>query len=239
MVKRKCIENTKCWWSTKERGDKFICPKKKDRNCPELCFKYLGMKWQMENCGLPKAKQKMQHMSITDTNEVDEMVYNQLIDIRDNILDFVQSRNNLYLCSKNIGNGKTTWAIKLLHTYIAQKCEYSEEKLFGLFISVPELLTGMYALDDNVQKEKNRRLLDSIDKIDLVVWDDVAITGLTQFQYLNLYTFINKRVFAEKSNIFTSNIITQGDLADTIGERIASRVWNTSKIIEFKGPDFR
>ena len=74
---------------------------------------------------------------------------------------------------------------------------------------------------------------------DLLILDDIAVTGLSQYDYLQLFTLVDSRVLAGKSIIFTSNNVSLKDLENAIGERLASRVWNTSEIIKLKGGDMR
>ena len=46
------------------------------------------------------------------------------------------------------------------------------------------------------------------------------------------------RVIANRANIFTGNL-GEERLKDFVGGRLASRIWNTSDVIEFVGEDRR
>ena len=225
MAKQHASKNKKCWFAES-------C----DLTTQCFCKRYECLKWQMDNSGLPVAKQKPVKMFIMDENKADEKAYKQLNSIRENIDDFVRKGENLYLCSQNVGNGKTSWAIRMLHTYFALTAENSYEHLRGVFVSVPNLFVDLRDFESNVINAEYRKLLYDVD---LVVWDDIAITGMTEYQYLQLYTFINNRVFAEKSNIFTSNVTQLEDLQDIVGQRIASRAYNMSLVVELVGADVR
>ena len=74
---------------------------------------------------------------------------------------------------------------------------------------------------------------------DLVIFDDIAVSGISQYDYNNLLMFIDNRILNGKNNIFTSNKTSKNSLEDTIGSRLASRIWDTSQIIELKGKDRR
>ena len=51
--------------------------------------------------------------------------------------------------------------------------------------------------------------------------------------------FLDHRIFSDKANIFTSNAVTKEELEKNVGAKLASRIWNTSTLIEFNGRDRR
>ena len=53
-----------------------------------------------------------------------------------------------------------------------------------------------------------------------------------------LFNMVDARVNLGKSNVFTSNMDYAG-LVNTVGERIASRIFNTSEKVRFDGKDKR
>ena len=81
--------------------------------------------------------------------------------------------------------------------------------------------------------------LENLKNVDLVIWDDIAVSGMSQYDFTQLYTIIDKRILAEKSNIFTSNQPTVEGFAKMMGNRLASRIYYTSEIVELKGKDMR
>ena len=198
-----------------------------------MCQTYLQLKWQMDNSGLSVIQQKPIEMRIV--NEVDRRVYKWLAIYRENIVENTLAGNNLYICSKNTGNGKTSWAIRMLHSYLHHTAVGNYDNLKGMFISVPDLLIKLKDWDNPIPASYRR----SIESVDLVVWDDIAIAGISSFDYVQLYTLLNNRLSAGKSNIITGNCVSKDDLVNLIGERLATRIWNTSEIIEFKGKDVR
>ena len=76
-------------------------------------------------------------------------------------------------------------------------------------------------------------------KADIVIWDDVAATKLSDYDIMQLLTILDERIDCGKTNIYTSNITSMRLLESVIGSRLASRIWNNSTIIEFKGKDRR
>lgn len=199
------------------------------------CLTYLQLDWQMKHSGLPESKQRPITLYLSQDNQCDKDEYRRLADIRKNIVEFVQSGNNLYICSHNAGNGKTSWSIKMLQTYFHHTASGNYENLKGMYISVIELLLKLKDFNNPLPK----RYKDNLETVDVVVWDDIALTGISQYDFTQLYSIINNRIFAGKSNIFTSNIVKYDELEKILGSRLASRIYNTSEIIELKGMDMR
>lgn len=215
--------NSECWY-------KDTC---KD-NC-DTCAVFFQMNYQMEHSGLPKAKQKPISLYLTDDNSGDEKAYNRLADIRKNIVDFVQSGKNLYICSKVTGNGKTSWAIKMLHTYFHYTAVGNYDNLKGMFVSTADLLLKLKDFNNPLSQTYK----DNLENVDLVIWDDIALTNMSQYDYTQFYNIIDKRILAEKSNIFTTNCTDVKKLAELIGAKTASRIYYTSEVVELKGKDMR
>ena len=162
--------------------------------------------------------------------------FKRLAAIQDDIVEFVTSGSNLYLFSSTCGNGKTTWAIKLLLQYFNEVWVCNNFKERGLFINVPTFLTKVKTVigKPDEQFEAVRTLLT---EVDLVVWDDIASTRLSDFDYNTLLTYVDKRTVEGKSNIFTGNVCP-GDLESYLGQRLTSRVLSSS-LIELRGEDKR
>lgn len=212
--------NSDCWYIN-------VC----NDDCSN-CVIYPQMKWQFDNSGLPKSKYKPIDLYASDE---DYNAFVDLSDIRKNITDFVEQGKNLYLCSINPGTGKTSWAIKMLQTYFHYVAEGSIFNVRGMFVSVPEFLLKSKDFSNPLSNEYKENLRNC----DLLILDDIAVTGLSQYDYLQLFTLVDNRMLAGKSIIFTSNNVSLKDLEASVGERLASRIWRTSKIVELKGGDMR
>lgn len=215
--------NSECWY-------KDTC----NDDCGR-CNVFFQMKYQMEHSGLPKAKQKPISLYLTDDNSGDKDAFYRLADIRKNIVDFVEQGNNLYICSKLTGNGKTSWAIKMLHTYFHYTAVGNYDNLKGMFINTTELLLALKDFNNPLPKS----YIDNLKNVDLVIWDDVAVSGMSNYDFTQLYSIVDKRILAEKSNIFTSNQPDVNEFANLMGSRLASRIYYTSEVIELKGKDMR
>lgn len=203
--------------------------------CDEHCIRLLEMRYLMNHSGLPENKQRP--IPLTPVN-ADIDAFDRLVDIKNNIVEFVNSGNNLYLTSKYCGNGKTSWSIKLLLKYFDEVWAGNGFRTRGVFLHIP---TFFMRMKNNIsdRDEEFLQLRDSIMNADLVVWDEIANTGLTKYEYEQLLAYIDYRLLSGKSNIYTSNITDIEDVQKMLGIKLASRVYNSSEIIEFNGKDRR
>lgn len=182
-------------------------------------------------------KQRQVGKLFTDQDGTDLHEFQRLADLEKKMDAFVDTGANLYLHSYNCGNGKTSWSIRLMVGYFNKIWYKSTFKCQALFISVPRYLL---ALKENISNKNdyaefiNKNVLDA----DLVVWDDIATKMGTEFELNHLLNIINTRMDNGKSNIFTSNLGSK-ELANSLGERLASRICNKSIDIELHGADKR
>jgi DNA replication protein DnaC len=107
----------------------------------------------------------------------------------------------------------------------------------GVFISVPEFLDRNREIISNRDLEFTQLRQDMID-CDLVIWDDISSVKLTDFQHSLLINYIDARMLAGKSNIFTGNV-ELNKLSDYVGGRLASRIGNGSELVQFNDRDKR
>ena len=166
--------------------------------------------------------------------EVDEGSFIQLSQL--NMKEFVETGRILYIWSSNCGNGKTTWSIKLMLQYFNEKWAGNGFTQRGIFINVPSFIT---AHKNNISKQDDKlfETISNLTNVDLVVWDDIAITQLTDYETSILLSYIDQRVLNLKCNIFTGNLSPE-ILKSKIGERLSSRILS-GYIIELKGGDNR
>lgn len=212
------IEN--CWY-------KGAC----NLECSNSCIRYLEMSYLIFNSGIPIALQTPPPLEAG----VDYDAYMELQGIKEDIVNFVNNGENLLIASNTTGNGKTTWAIKLLLKYFDEIWAGNGFRVRGKFVHVPTLLIKLKDFNNPLNEEEKNRLLNC----DLIVWDDIASTGLSQYDYSQLLTYIDQRVLSRKANIFTSNAVSKEDYEKALGIKLTSRIVNTSKLVVFKGKDRR
>ena len=170
----------------------------------------------------------------------DEQVFKELNDIKLNIKDFVNRGDNLLICSNNCGNGKTTWAIKLLKEYIVDISNTKfKNNCPGLFINVTNFLNEKkLAISDPEMHQKVIETERNILSAKLVVFDDLGVKDISQFDMGNLYYWIDERTNNLKSCIFTSNLMPK-QLKTILDERLYSRIVKYSTIKDIKDGDNR
>ena len=214
-----------CWY-------KDVCNADVDCN---MCIRFEEMSYLMENSNLPKNKQKPIPL---DAPECDIEAFRRLNDIKSDIVDFVDCGSNLYIASKNTGNGKTTWAIKLMLRYFNEIWAGNGFNVRALFIHVPTFL--LKCKDFKTTDAEFEKLKKQLFEVDLVVWDDIASTSITGYDYSQLLVYIDNRLLSEKSNIYTGNCDSREMLDEKLGNKLSSRIWNSqTEIITFKGGDQR
>lgn len=172
-----------------------------------------------------------------DADGTDLEEFKQLKQIQDNIIDFINNGHQLLIHSKGCGNGKSSWALRLLQTYFNKIWLKSELACKALFINVPHFLL---ALKDNItsKSEYIQHIKENVLTCDLVIWDDIGTKNSTSFESENLLSMIEGRILNNKANIFTSNLNDQ-ELHDALGDRLASRICNLGYNITFNGGDKR
>lgn len=178
---------------------------------------------------IPPNKQQPEQLKLSAGRDIKK--YEYLNNVKENINEFVQDGCNLYLYSPYYGNGKTTWSIKLMSKYFSNIWNGNGTRCRGLFINVDEFLMAKR----NAIKRPDIRLEEMeklIPTVDLIVWDDIGVTKLKEYDHQILFSLINPRIVNNKANIFTSNVIDE-QLDDNIGGRLSSRILDTSTIVEF------
>lgn len=213
------MRNEDCWYNK-------VCTYETCTNC----IRYSEMKYLMDNSGIPKNRQRVQELEAGRDYEA----FVKLADIKSDIDVFVENGSNLYICSNETGNGKTSWAIKLLLKYFDSIWAGNGFRVRGYFQHVPTLFNTLKDFSKNHDTLKN-----VLETADLIVWDDIAASKLSDYDVTQILSIIDIRVSEAKSNIYTGNIVSQEALIKAVGNRLASRIWNCSDVVEFLGRDRR
>lgn len=217
-----------CWF-------KGICTNYNTDICNCGCPLYCQYYYLINLANVPVQLQYPQNQKLNAGIDIEK--YKYLADLKDNILQFVDEGQNLFLYSKYYGNGKTTWSIKLLSSYFSKIWSGNGTKCKGLFINVDDFLMKK----KSAISQKNYRLLqieELIPNVDIVIWDDIGCTKLSDYDHSILFPLINSRISSHKCNIFTSNVIDD-EFVNNVGGRLASRILETSTIVEFNNPPQR
>jgi DNA replication protein DnaC len=194
----------------------------------------MEMHYLMSSSRIPPARQ---YFNPLYPPKEDNKAFLELQDIKENILSFIAAGTNLYIYSEHAGNGKTTWAIKLMQQYFNEVWAGNGFRVRGLFIHVPSFLVKIKEIigykDDEFEELRNQLFT-----ADLVIWDDIAATKLGDYDHSILLTYIDQRNLNMLSNIYTGNLHSEA-LTAALGTRLSSRVWNESRRIKLVGNDRR
>jgi DNA replication protein DnaC len=166
-------------------------------------------------------------------------VYKELNRWRLDVKYNVYRGKGLFLYSETKGNGKTSWACKILNEYLKKVCLTNNLKCRGIFVNVPDFLQGVrneISTDGNDMHE----LVDHIKEADIVVWDDIGVEKPSDWVREQLYILINYRESNNLSQVYTSNInLSTLQNEKYLGGRIVSRINGQCDKYEFKGDDRR
>ncbi len=197
--------------------------------------------WSRSN--VPKAQWKVHNLT-PDPEDVE--AYDRLNHIKEYVWSFFyQHHHHLIICGKNLGCGKTSWALKIMGSYFSQCSDDfdgidvdSLDRVVdkGVFLPTVSFLADLKQFGSN---EKSRQLYERVKKSELVIFDDVAAVPMSKYDYNILYALADTRIFAGLPCIFTTNAVSEDELAKELGPRIAARIWRPSTIIEIKGKGYR
>lgn len=227
MEKEIIKENQNCWLY--ENQCNHI-------DCDKFCLRRFKLDILYNEAQL-SLKQRVRVPLKLDEDKLDKESFEYLAQIERNIDRFVKDGGNLYIYSSTTGNGKTSWALRMIQAYLNKIWYNSELTCRALFINVPRYLL---AIKDNISQKSDyvQHIKDNVLKADLVVWDEVGTKGLTQFEHENILNIINARIDAGKANVYTSNL-SDDELHLAVGDRLYSRIAILSDGVELLGSDKR
>jgi DNA replication protein DnaC len=140
-----------------------------------------------------------------------------------------EGRDGLFLHGPP-GTGKTHLAIALLKDHGRME--------WGSFVTVASLLMELRDSFRDKAERSEREIIEHYAKVQLLVLDDLGAEKTSEFALQSLYIIIDKRYSEMRSTIITSNL-TVDEIAEKVGDRIASRIAGMCKVIELKGRDRR
>lgn len=173
-----------CWY-------KRICTEQ----CSENCIRYKLMYSLFKQSNLPEALWNYKELIC---HEKDLQVYKKLQAKSDAILNFIEEGNNLYIYSENCGNGKTTWAIRLMYSYFDKIWHKSCFDCKALFVSVPKFL---YNCKRSISQDVKgfEELCNLISNVDLVIWDDIGEMKASDYEHQILFQYIDDRINSKRA----------------------------------------
>ena len=200
-----------------------------NKECNMACGTFNEFKYLLDNSGIPEMYKEPKKLY---PEKIDLEAFKTLAKIKSDIENFVDSNRQLYLWSKNCGNGKTAMTCKILLTYMAL---ISTGNGFNLdngvyFCYVPDLIT----LTTSFENKDRDTILRAIMTRKVVVLDDIgSANSKSDFVATTLSQIIDTRYRNNLATIYTSNL-SEDELSNHYGSRIADRILSDISI-ELKG----
>ena len=173
-------------------------------------------------------------------SHVDFEAYQQLHSIQQKVNEFAYQGKAVFIYSRNKGNGKSSWACKLLREFIIRFFVQNPEEHPPLFIDMRRFFSEFHPKSWS-QTDYVQKIIRDVYDSPLVVWDDIFFNYQEDIEKINwLSSVIETRILNLKSNIYTSNTNPrQEGLEDVLGSALYSRVLRTCEMVEFNGADRR
>jgi DNA replication protein DnaC len=132
----------------------------------------------------------------------------------------------------SVGTGKTHLAVH------AGRVALRNDVSGVFFTTVTDLLSDLRQTfhDDSPVTEK--QIMAHVRSVDLLILDDAAVEKQTDWTQDALYRVINARYETEMATIVTANT-SMDAMRDRLGERLVSRLYERSLVLDFTGPDYR
>jgi DNA replication protein DnaC len=183
------------------------------------------------NCGMPDASRYIKSLKPLSSNEV--VAYKKLQVVKDNIVEYVKNGRDLFITSDNIQTGKTSWAIKIMYRFFDRIWSGNGFRCRGFFVYMPDFVLNLKSMNYKETSEY-KEICKNLETADLVIWDDITFSRLSEYEQSILYPLFNKRSMSDnKLNIYTG--INSADITALLGYGIASKILNAEKIV-FDGP---
>lgn len=181
---------------------------------------------------------KMYHRDIPlQAGKDDIEVFKKLQDFKMNVKEKVSNGEGLYIWGRTTGNGKTTWAGKIVNQYFRRSIADTGIEFEGVYINVPTFMENLRQSYGKEDIEFNY-LMEKVYKSKIAIFDDIGSERPSEWVRERLYTIINHRVSNGLTTIYTSNV-DLNELEARLGSRICSRIAGSCEVLEIVGQDRR
>lgn len=208
---------------------------KKDRSaCSELCGGYRVLRALYNLSRIPE---RYRYSIVLEANMNDLPAFEALNEYKEAVLEKVEAGEGLYIWGKSTGCGKTSWACKIMGYYFRKIAFTTGLENEGLYIFLPTFLEDLR--DNYDSKDPDfEQVLSMVKECKLLIIDDIGAERVTEWVRERMVSIINTRVSNNLATIYTSNLSPE-ELKSGLGDRVASRVLGSSKVIEISGGDWR
>ena len=202
-----------------------------DGECYKMCVDFNEIDLMMHNANIPH--KYIQPVVLYPSCKEDVESFEILNEIKKNIAVMVAQGFNLYIKSNQRQNGKTSWGIKILQTYIHHLIGKPGSKDRALYLDLNEYLRELKLSFDS--KDKDFKAIEKVMReCDLLVLDGIDEVRLSEYERNYLKMIIKSRLANNLSNIFIGRN-TAGNLINAIGNDLKYYVEDNSTVISIYG----
>lgn len=223
----KTISEMKCYASD-------YCQKDKS-SCSDVCGGYRVLRALYNLSRIPERYRYT--IALKPENGEDLEAFTTLDNYKNDVLSMVDEGRGLYIWGKSTGNGKTSWACKIMSYFFRKIAFNTGLENEGLYIFLPTFLEDLRDNYDNKDPEFDE-VLRMIKTCRLLIIDDIGAERVTDWVRERMVSIINTRVSNNLTTIYTSNLSPE-ELRGELGDRIASRVLGSSQVVEITSGDRR
>ena len=207
------------------------------KSCSYKCGKFKKLKYLFRASEIPKDYlEPMPFTESPDLKNSTDLKTACLLEIRDNIVFYVESGFNAVFYSKQTGTGKTSWACTIAKHFIFRRMMKNMLEPEAFYLNTAEyfsLIKSSMSLKDEAIHIEIAQLNNLIKDVPLLVIDDIGAEKPSEFVRERLYQIINYRSSNKKSTIYTTNLdFNSNEAVDILGSRIVSRL-RSATIIDF------
>ena len=209
------------------------CQKDKSA-CSDLCGGYRVLRALYNLSRMPEG---YRYNITLEAKQSELPAFEALNEYKEKVLQKVEVGEGLYIWGKSTGNGKTSWACKIMSHYFRKIAFDTGLENEGLYIFLPTFLEDLR----NNYEDKDpdfEQVLTMVKSCKLLIIDDIGAERVTDWVRERVVSIINTRVSNNLATIYTSNRSPE-ELKEDLGDRIASRVVGSSQVIEMVGGDRR
>lgn len=210
--------------------------KKSRTECSEYCDAYRLLRALYKLSRIPE--RYCYNIPLIPENRTDTNSFIVLDEFMKNVEEHVSAGDGLYIWGENTGNGKTSWACKIMSYYFRKIVFCSGLENEGLYIYLPTFLDDLRTSYNAEPDADFLELLDMLTKCRLLIVDDIGAERSSEWVTERLLSIINTRTMRGLSTIYTSNC-SLDELEHKMGRRIRSRIVGSTKDVHLTGTDKR
>lgn len=171
-------------------------------------------------------------------DRADLPAFESLKNYMEHVEENVELGEGLYIWSDGVGNGKTSWACKIMSHYFRKIAFKSGLENEGLYIYLPTFLDDLRSSYNEEPDPEFMEVLSMMKNCKLLIMDDIGAEKSSEWVNERLLSIINTRIMKGLSTIYTSNM-SLIEQEEHVGKRIASRIIGSTKEIHLTGADKR